>query len=91
MTENEAYLKARAAFWAEQAHKDAFWAKIRRARKPLWLLTAAILLVLLAMAGHGEIFIVLLLALILAATWRVWAILGLTALMVEGGSRGSRP
>jgi hypothetical protein len=87
MTENEAYLKARDAFWAEQAHKDAFWAKVRKLRKPFWWLAAAIMLAILVMAAHGEMLILLPLAIVLAATWRVWAILGLIGLMVEGGSR----
>jgi hypothetical protein len=87
VTENEAYLIARENFRAECVCREAKWAKVRKLRKPLWLLTTAIMLALLAMAGHGEILILLPLALIFAATWRVWAILGLIGLMVEGGSK----
>ena len=82
MTENEAYLAARDAFWAEQAVKDARWAKVRKLRKPAWMLLAIVMLALLAFAGGAQILVVIALAFLLAATWKIWVWLGLMGIVV---------
>ena len=69
--QNEAYVKARDEFWRAQSNKKAFnWAKWS---KIFWITLAITLLVSLAAAGAPWILILVPAALVLAATWKIWA------------------